>query len=111
MVTTNNVQEDEPRPTALKRQVQILTAVVERLTKQNHVLEEQLRWKTRHDISKEDLKDTGAKRQDREGSEGSNAPSRLERQNVSLPSLTDATPPPVVAETQAINEQMEVRSR
>ena len=108
MVTTNNVQEDEPRPTALKRQVQILTAVVERLTKQNHVLEEQLRWKTRHDISEEDLEDTSAKRQDREGSEGSNAPSRLERQNVSLPSLTDATPPLVVAEIQAINEQMEV---
>ena len=43
MVTTNNVQEDEPRPTALKRQVQILTVVVKRLTKQNHVLEEQLR--------------------------------------------------------------------
>ena len=39
MATTNNVQEDEPRPTALERQVQILTAVVERLTKQNQVLE------------------------------------------------------------------------
>ena len=43
MVTTNNVQGDEPRATALERQVQTLTAVVERLTKQNHDLEEQLR--------------------------------------------------------------------
>ena len=42
MATTNNVQGVEPRPTALERQVQTLTAVVERLTKQNEVLEEQL---------------------------------------------------------------------
>ena len=40
MVTTNNTQGDEPRPTALERQVQTLTAVVERLTKQNNDLEE-----------------------------------------------------------------------
>ena len=108
MVTTNNVQEDEPRPTALKRQVQILTAVVKRLTKQNQVLEEQLRRKTWHDIPEEDLEDTSAERRDQEGPEGSNAPSRLERQNVSLPSLMDANPPPVVVEIQAIKEQMEV---
>ena len=43
MATTNNIQEDEPRPIALEKQVQILTAAVERLTKQNQVLEEQLR--------------------------------------------------------------------
>ena len=43
MATTNNVQEDEPRPTALERQVQTLIAAVERLIKQNQVLEEQLR--------------------------------------------------------------------
>ena len=43
MATTNNVQGDElPRSTALERQVQILEAAVERLTKQNHDLEEQL---------------------------------------------------------------------
>ena len=35
MATTNNIQEDEPRPTALKKQVQILTAALERLMKQN----------------------------------------------------------------------------
>ena len=98
MATTNNVQEDEPRLTALEKQVQILTVAVERLTKQNQVLEEQLRWKTGHDIPEEDLEDTSVERRDREGPEGSNAPSRLERQNVSLPSLMDATPPLVVVE-------------
>ena len=108
MVTTNNVQEDEPQLTALERQVQILVVAVERLTKQNQVLEEQLRRKTRHDILEEDLEDTSAEWWDREGPKGSNAPSRLERQNVSLPSLTDATPPPVVAEIQVIKEQMKV---
>ena len=43
MATINNVQGDEPRPTALKRQVQTLTTTVECLTKQNQDLEEQLR--------------------------------------------------------------------
>ena len=40
MANINNVQEDEPQPTALEKQVQVLTTVVERLTKQNQVLEE-----------------------------------------------------------------------
>ena len=40
MTTINNVQEDEPQPTALEKQVQVLTAAVEHLTKQNQVLEE-----------------------------------------------------------------------
>ena len=57
-------------------------------------MEEQLRRKIGHDIPEEDLEDTSAERRDREGLEGSNALSRLERQNVSLPSLMDATPPP-----------------
>ena len=43
--TTNNIQGDEPRPTALERQVQTLTAAVERFTRQNQTLEEQLRQK------------------------------------------------------------------
>ena len=44
MATTNNVQENEPpRSTALERQVQTLIAAVERRTKQNHDLDEQLR--------------------------------------------------------------------
>ena len=39
MATTTNNQGDELRSTALERQVQTLTAAVERLTKQNHDLE------------------------------------------------------------------------
>ena len=81
---------------------------MERLTKQNQVLEEQLRRKVGHGIQEEDQEDTSVEQQDQEGPEGSNAPSRPERQNVSIPSLTDMTPPPVVAEIQAIKEQMEV---
>ena len=59
MATTNNVQEDRPRPTALEKQVQILTAAVERLMKQNQVLEEQLHRKTGNNIT-EDLEDSSA---------------------------------------------------
>ena len=62
MVTTNNIQEDEPRPIALERQVQTLTAAVERLTKQNQVLEEQLCQKAGHGIQKEYQEGTNAKR-------------------------------------------------
>ena len=109
MATTNNVQGDEPCVTALERQVQTLVAAVERLTKQNHDLEEQLRQRNvGHDNQEEDQEGTSAKRRDQEGPEDSNTPSRPKRQNVSLPSLTDITPPPVVAEIQAIKEQMEV---
>ena len=45
MATTNDVQEEEPPTTALKRQVKTLAAAVERLTKQNRYLEEQLHQK------------------------------------------------------------------
>ena len=40
MATINNIPEDKPQLTALEKQVQVLTAAVERLTKQNQVLEE-----------------------------------------------------------------------
>ena len=43
MATTNNAQGDEPRITALERQVQTLVAIVEHLTKL--LVEEQLRQK------------------------------------------------------------------
>ena len=43
MATTYNNQGDEPHTTTLERQVQTLVPVVERLTKENHELEEQLR--------------------------------------------------------------------
>ena len=81
---------------------------MERLTKQNQVLEEQLRRKAGHGIQEEDQEGTSVEQRDQEGPEGSNAPSRPERQNVSILSLTNMTPPPVVAEIQAIKEQMEV---
>ena len=46
MATTNDIQEEEPPTTALEKQVKTLAAVVERLTRQNHDLEEQLRQKS-----------------------------------------------------------------
>ena len=107
MATINNVPEDEPQPTALEKQVQVLIAAIKRLTRQNQVLEEQLHRKADNNIA-EDLGDSSAERRDHEGPEGSNAPSRLERRNVSIPSLVDATPPPVFTEMQAMKEQMEV---
>ena len=60
MATTNNVQGDEPpRSTALERQVQTLMAAMERLTKQNHDLEKQLRQKDAgHDIQEENQGDS-----------------------------------------------------
>ena len=76
MATTIKAQEDEPQPTALERQVQTLTATVEHLTKQNQVLEEQLRWKVGHGIQEEDQEGTSVERRDRERSERSNAPSK-----------------------------------
>ena len=82
---------------------------MERLTRQNQTLEEQLRQKnamTRN--QEEDQEGASADRRNQERLEGSNAPSKPERQHVSLPSLTDMTPPLVVMEIQAIKEQMEV---
>ena len=45
MATTNDVQKEEPPTTALKKQVKTLVVTVERLTKKNHDLEEQLNQK------------------------------------------------------------------
>ena len=42
-MATNNNHGDEPRTTVLERQVQTLAVAVERLTKQNHNLKEQMR--------------------------------------------------------------------
>ena len=80
-------------------------AAVERLTKQNHDLEEQLRqWDAGQNVQELDSSEQG----ELERPEGSNAPSRPERQNLSIPSLVDTTPPPIVAEMPAMKEQMEV---
>ena len=105
MATTNNVQEDEPpRSTALERQVQTLAAAVERLTKQNHDLEEQLRQRDAgHNVQEENQGDS-SERRGPERPEGSNEPSRPERRNLSMPSLMDTTPPPIFAEMQAMKE-------
>ena len=64
MATTNNIQEDESRLIALERQVQTLTVVVECLTKQNQVLEEQLCRKAGHGIPEENKEFTNAERRD-----------------------------------------------
>ena len=66
MATTNNVHKGEPRPSALERQVQTLTTAVERLIKQNQILEEQLRRKVGHGAQEEDQEGTNAEQRDRE---------------------------------------------
>ena len=82
---------------------------VERLTKQNQDLEEQLRQKNAAmGTQGENQEGTRAERRDQEGPEGSNAPSRPERQDMSRPSITDMAPPHIVTEMQAMKEQMEV---
>ncbi|XP_065637257.1 uncharacterized protein LOC136070766 [Quercus suber] len=109
MAITNDIQGEELPATALERQVRTLTAAVERLTKQNNDLEEQLRQRnTAPHNQREDQEGTSPMQREREGPERSNAPSRPERQNMNLPSLTDATPPPMFTEVQAMKEQMEV---
>ena len=74
MATTNNFQGDElPQSTTLERQVQTLMASMERLTKQNHDLEEQLRQRDiGHNVQEENQEDS-SERREQERSEGSNA--------------------------------------
>ena len=109
MATINNVQGDEPCPTALERKIQTLTVAVEHLTQQNHDLEEQLRQKNAgHGTQQEDQKGISAERRDQERPEGSNATSRPKQQDMSHPSITDMASPHIVAEMQAMKEQMDV---
>ena len=82
---------------------------MECLTKQNRNLEEQLRQKNAApDNQGADQEGTSADRRNQEGPQASNTPSKLEQQNVSLPSLADTAPPLIIAEMQAMKEQMEV---
>ena len=68
--------------------------VVERLTKQNHDLEEQLCQKEAGpNLQEQNQEGNSAERREQRKPKGSNAPSRPERQNVSLPSLMDFAPP------------------
>ena len=74
MAITNNVQGDEPRTTALEREVQTLAANVERLTKQNNDLKVQLCQKNVGlNTQEEGQEDTNIERRDQEGPKGSNA--------------------------------------
>ena len=99
MATINDAQGDEPCTTALERQVQTLATTVECLTKQNHDLEEQLRQKNANiNTQVEDQEGISAERRNQKGLEGSNAPSRPERQDTSRPSITDTVLPHIVAE-------------
>ena len=83
-------------------------AVVECLTKQNHDLEEQLRQRdVGHNVQEENQEDS-SEQGEPERLEGTNTPSKLERRNLSLSSFIDTAPPPIVAEMQAMKEQIEV---
>ena len=63
---------------------------MERLTKQNHDLEEQLRQKNAGlNTQEEDQEGTSVERREQKGPKGSNAPSRLERLDTSRPSITE----------------------
>ena len=71
-------------------------------------MEEQLQQRDAgHNVQEENQGDS-SERRGPERPEGSNEPSRLERRNLSMPSLMDTTPPPILAEMQAMKEQMEV---
>ena len=108
-MTTNNIQGVELRPTALERQIQTLTAVMECLTKQNHDLEEQLRQRNAgHNTQEEDQEGTSADKRYQEGPKGSNAPSRPEQLDVSRPSTADIAPPHIVVEMQMMRERMDL---
>ena len=109
IATTNNVQGDKLRPTALERQVQTLIAAVERFTKQNQDLEEQLRQKNAAmGTQKEDQEGTSVERREQEGQEGSNASSKPERQDMSRPSVTDMALPHIIAEMQMMKKWMDL---
>ena len=83
-------------------------AAVERLTKQNHDLEEQLRQRdVGHDVQEENQGDS-SERRGPERPEGSNEPNRPERRNLSMLSLMDTAPPPIFAKMQTMKEQIEV---
>ena len=80
---------------------------MERLTKQNHDLEEPLCQKNAAiDTQEEDQEGTSVERRN-QGPEGSNAPSRPERQDTSRPSVIDMVPPHIVIEMQMIKERMD----
>ena len=97
-MATNNNNRDEPRTTALERQVQTLVVSIEHLTKQNHDLEEQLRRRNAGPNNHgEEQEGTSVERRDQEGPEDSNTLSRQERQDTSRPSIADMASPYMAA--------------
>ena len=58
-------------------------------------------------IQEEDQEGTSANQRNQERPEGSNALSRLDRQDMSRPSITDTAPPYLVEEMQMMKEHME----
>ena len=58
-------------------------------------------------IQEEDQEGISAEGRDQEGQKGSNAPSRLERQDISRLSITDTATPHVVAKMQMMKERMD----
>ena len=80
---------------------------MELLTRQNQVLEEQLRQKNvAMGTQDEDQESTSADRRNQEGPKGSNALSRSDRQDMSRPSIINTAPPHIVEEMQMMKEQM-----
>ena len=59
------------------------------------------------DIQEEDQEGTSVKSRNQEGSEGSNALSRPERQDTSCLSVIDTVPPQIVVEIQMMKERMD----
>ena len=87
----------------------MLATAMERLTKRNRDLEEQLNQKNAAPNNQGvDQEGTSTERRNQEGPQASNAPTRPERRETSLPSLADTALSPIIAEMQAIKEQMEV---
>ena len=81
---------------------------MECLTKWSHDLEEQLRQRdARPNNHEEEQEGTNVERNDREGLEGSNAPSRQEWQDTSRPSVADTAPSHMVTEMQMMKEMMD----
>ena len=107
MVTTNKIQGDEPRTTALEIQIQALAAAVEHLTKQNYDLEEQLHQKnTGHNTQEKDQKALALKEETKRGRK---VAIPLAGQNdMSRPSVTDMALPHIVIEMQMMREWMDL---
>ena len=108
LMATNNNHGDETHIIALKRQVQTLAMTVERLTKQNHDLEEQLRQRDAGPNNHgEEQEGTRAERKDQEGPEGNNALIRQELQDTSCPSVADMVPSHMLAKMQMMKERID----